>query len=128
MADRILIVDDEVDMVSLLAFSFSQAGFAVATAADGNEAFEKARMFLPDAVVMDVRMPVMDGFEVCRLLQQVPATRSIPVLIISGHGNEQTPAESRSHGAVDYLPKPFSPRELVSRVQSALSRSRDDGN
>jgi len=128
MADRILIADDEVDMTSLLAFNFSRAGFAVATAHDGSEAFEKARMFLPDVIVLDVRMPVMDGLDVCRMLRNVPSTRGIPVLIMTGHGNEQTRAESERSGAVDYLLKPFSPREIISRVQIALSRRRDEEN
>jgi DNA-binding response OmpR family regulator len=125
MADRILIADDEVDMTSLLAFNFTRAGFSVTTAHDGSEAFEKARMFLPDAIVLDLRMPIMDGLEVCRMLRNVPATRDIPVLIISGHGNETTRQESQSSGAADYLQKPFSPREMIARVRAALSRADD---
>lgn len=128
MAERILIVDDEADMASLLALNFSRAGFCVATAGNGSEAFEKARMLLPDAIVMDVRMPVLDGPAVCRMLQTVPATRSIPVVLITGHGNERTRDEGMRSGAVDYLSKPFSQREIVSRVLAALSHSRDRGN
>ena len=120
MADRILVADDEADMNSLLAFNLNRAGFSVTTAYDGAEAFEKARMFLPDAIVLDVRMPGLDGLSVCRQLHELPATRDIPVLIITGEGNEGTRSESTRCGAADYLPKPFSPRELVRRVQAAL--------
>jgi DNA-binding response OmpR family regulator len=120
MADRILVVDDEADMASLLAFNLNRAGYAVTTARDGSEAFEKARMFLPDAIVLDVHMPVLDGLSVCRQLHELPATCHIPVLIITGDGNEKTRSESARCGAADYLPKPFSPRELVRRVEVAL--------
>jgi DNA-binding response OmpR family regulator len=123
MADRILVVDDEADMNSLLAFNLNRAGFAVTTAHDGGEAFEKARMFLPDAIVLDVHMPVLDGLSVCRQLHDLPATRHIPVLIITGDGNENTRSKSAQCGAADYLPKPFSSRELVRRVQAVLSEA-----
>jgi DNA-binding response OmpR family regulator len=128
MADRVLIVDDEADMTSLLAFNFSQSGFAVCTARDGNEAFEKARMFLPDVIVMDVRMPAMDGLAVCGMLRNVPTTRHIPVLIMTGQPSEQTRNLSKRAGAVDYLQKPFSPRDMISRVRAALSRDGEEEN
>jgi DNA-binding response OmpR family regulator len=121
MAERILVADDEADMNSLLAFNLNRAGFAVTTAYSGGDAFEKARMFLPDAIVMDVRMPGLDGLSVCRQLHELPSTRHIPVVIITGEGNEGTRGESVRCGAADYLPKPFSPRELVRRVQAALA-------
>jgi two-component system alkaline phosphatase synthesis response regulator PhoP len=122
MAERILIADDEPDMTSLLAFNLGSAGFAVTTAHDGSEAFEKARMFLPDAIVLDVRMPELNGLEVCKLLQSVPSTRHIPVLIITGEGNEQLRRESARCGAADYLQKPFKSRELVARLRAVLKR------
>jgi DNA-binding response OmpR family regulator len=128
MADRVLIVDDEADMTSLLAFNFSRSGFAVSTARDGNEAFEKARMFLPDVIVMDVRMPAMDGIAVCGMLRNVPATRHIPVLIMTGQPTEQTRKQSERAGATDFMQKPFSPRDMISRVRAALSRDGEEEN
>ena len=123
MSQRILVVDDEVEMTSLISFNLGRAGYSVTTAHDGNEAFEKARMMLPDAVVMDLRMPELDGLTVCRLLRDTPSTRNIPVFIITAHGSEQVRAESLRCGAVDYMSKPFSPRELVRRLQVAIDDS-----
>lgn len=124
MKAKILVVDDEPDAVELVAFNLRQSGYSVTTAADGAEALQKARTQLPDLVVLDVMLPEMDGFEICKLLRHDPATEKMPIIMLTAKASEVDRVLGLELGADDYLTKPFSPRELMLRVKKMLGRSR----
>jgi len=121
---RILVVDDEPEAVELVEFNLKQAGYDVATAADGAEALKKARALLPSLVLLDVMLPEMDGLEVCKMLRRDPATASIPIIMLTAKAAEIDRVLGLELGADDYQLKPFSPRELVLRVKNLLARGR----
>jgi two-component system phosphate regulon response regulator PhoB len=123
MKPTILVVDDEPDAVELVAFNLKTAGFNVITAADGDEALTKARARLPALVVLDVMLPEIDGFEVCKILRRDPATAAIPIILLTAKASELDRVLGLELGADDYLTKPFSPRELVLRVKNLLHRT-----
>jgi two-component system phosphate regulon response regulator PhoB len=119
---RILVVDDEPEAVELVEFNLKQAGYAVMTAADGAEALKKVRGQTPDLVVLDVMLPEMDGFEICKALRLDPATAKIPIIMLTAKAAEIDRVLGLELGADDYLTKPFSPRELLLRIKKILSR------
>jgi two-component system phosphate regulon response regulator PhoB len=119
---RILVVDDEPEAVELVEFNLKQAGYAVSTAADGAEALKKARSQTPDLVVLDVMLPEMDGFEICKVLRLDPATAKVPIIMLTAKAAEIDRVLGLELGADDYLTKPFSPRELLLRIKKILSR------
>jgi DNA-binding response OmpR family regulator len=121
---RILVVDDEPEAVELLEFNLQQAGYAVISAANGAEALQKARAQMPDLIVLDVMLPEMDGFEVCKLLRLEPATARVPILMLTAKAAEVDRILGLELGADDYLTKPFSPRELLLRIKNILARGR----
>jgi two-component system phosphate regulon response regulator PhoB len=116
----VLVVDDEPDAVELVAINLAKAGLEVVSAADGLEALNKARTILPDAIVLDVMLPELDGLEVCRRLRREPKTAAIPVIMLTAKGAEVDRVLGLELGADDYLTKPFSPRELVLRIKKML--------
>jgi len=122
MKPRILVVDDEPEAVELLEFNLKQAGYAVSAAVDGAAALKKARTQSPDMVVLDVMLPEMDGFEVCKTLRHEPATSRVPILMLTAKAAEIDRVLGLELGADDYLTKPFSPRELLLRIKKILSR------
>ena len=117
-------VDDEPEAVELVQFNLQQAGFDVATAADGLEALKAARHLLPQLVVLDLMIPEVDGLEVCKMLRRDPATANIPIIMLTARAAEIDRVLGLELGADDYLTKPFSPRELVLRVKKMLQRAR----
>jgi two-component system phosphate regulon response regulator PhoB len=119
---KILVVDDEPDAVELVAFNLRQAGYSVTTAAEGSEALQKARTQVPDLIVLDVMLPEMDGFEICKLLRHDPATARLPIIMLTAKAAEVDRVLGLELGADDYLTKPFSPRELMLRVKKVLGR------
>jgi two-component system phosphate regulon response regulator PhoB len=121
---KILVVDDEPETVELVEFNLKQAGFDVATAADGAEALKKARAQLPDLIVLDLMLPELDGLEVCKLVRRDPATAGIPILMLTAKATEVDRVVGLELGADDYVTKPFSPRELVLRVRKLLERGK----
>ena len=121
MKKRILVVDDERDIVELLRYNLAKEGYDVATAHTGKEALEKVAS-LPDLILLDVMMPVMDGFETCKRLKSDPRTTSIPVLFLTASANEVDEVLGLELGAEDYIQKPISPRKLVARIKTALRR------
>ncbi len=123
MKQRILVVDDEPEAVELVEFNLKQAGYAVSTAADGAEALKKARSQTPDLIVLDVMLPEMDGFEICKALRLDGATAKVPVIMLTAKAAEIDRVLGLELGADDYLTKPFSPRELLLRVKKILARS-----
>jgi DNA-binding response OmpR family regulator len=123
--DRILVVDDEPALVKALKFNLEKEGFTVITAADGKEALIKAETEDPSLVILDVMLPEVDGFEVCRRLRRVSA---VPIIMLTAKGEEIDRVVGLEIGADDYLTKPFSLRELISRVKALLRRVRFDSD
>ncbi|HVZ77361.1 MAG TPA: response regulator [Gemmatimonadaceae bacterium] len=121
-ATRILVVDDEPDIVALVTFHLAKAGYRVSTAANGDDALTAARAERPALVVLDLMLPGMSGLDVLRALRADDATRHIAVLLLTARREEQDRIEGLSIGADDYLTKPFSPQELVLRVAAILRR------
>jgi two-component system phosphate regulon response regulator PhoB len=122
MATRILVVDDEPDILDLVRLSLAEAGFAVETAATGQEALERLRRATPDLAVLDLMLPDMSGTEVCRFIRSRPELTDVLVLMLTAKGEEVDRIVGFELGADDYVTKPFSPRELVLRVRALLRR------
>lgn len=120
MKGRILVVDDEPDVLDLVTYNLGQAGFNTDTAANGAEALRKARSIPPDLILLDLMLPEMDGLEVCKLLRRDPKTSSIPIIMLTARASEIDRIVGLELGAADYVPKPFSPRELILRVKKRL--------
>ncbi len=117
---RILVVDDEPDLVHAVRLYLEMEGFLVFAASNGYEALEKVREKLPDLVVLDVMMPEMDGFET---LQRIREAHHVPVIMLTVKGEEADKVRGLQLGADDYVTKPFSQRELLSRIQAVLRRA-----
>jgi two-component system KDP operon response regulator KdpE len=116
----ILVVDDEPGIVRFVRANLEDKGYRVLTAMDGSEALRKIEMELPDLVILDIMMPKMDGFEVCRRLRE---WSQIPTIMLSARGDETDKVKCLDLGADDYLTKPFGTRELLARVRAVLRRS-----
>ena len=119
---RVVIADDDPDIRRLVEMTVTNAGCDVTVASDGEEALERVRESKPDLVILDVLMPRMDGWEVARALKSDPATREVPVMFLTSRGQEHDVLEGFDSGAVDYIVKPFSPRELQVRVRAVLAK------
>jgi DNA-binding response OmpR family regulator len=117
---KVLVVDDEVYILHILDFSLGAEGFDVITAADGEQALSRARSERPDLIVMDIMMPRLDGYETCQRLKTDPATKDIPILLLSARGREEDRKRGMEAGASDYMTKPFSPNKLIARVTEML--------
>ena len=117
---RILVVDDEERMVRFIRLNLEHDGFRVVEAYNGTQAIDKVRNNLPDLILLDVMMPDIDGFEVLRIIREVS---SVPVIMLTAKGEEDDRVRGLELGADDYITKPFSPRELVSRVRAVLRRT-----
>jgi len=124
MPETILVIEDEEDVSDLLSYHLRKAKYRVLTAADGAEGLEVAEQEKPDAVVLDIMMPRLNGFEVAKRLRENPKTASVPLLILSAKGETESRIKGLELGADDYLPKPFSPKELLLRIQGLLRRGR----
>jgi DNA-binding response OmpR family regulator len=117
---RILVVDDEERMVRFIRLNLEHDGFQVIEAYNGTQAINKIRSNLPDLVLLDIMMPDLDGFEVLKIIREVS---SVPVIMLTAKGEEDDRVRGLELGADDYITKPFSPRELVSRVKAVLRRT-----
>ena len=124
MAEKILAVDDEVDILQLIEMTLISDGFEVITASNGIEALEKARIHMPDLILLDLMMPEMDGFEVIENLKQAPEMRDIPVVMLTARAQAHERIEGLSAGADDYIVKPFELEELRLRIESILAHTR----
>ena len=122
MRKKILVVDDDADIVELLSFNLKQAGFAIGTAFDGIEALRKVRSITPDLILLDLMLPKLDGLSVCEILRRNVATASIPVILLTALSGELGRLAGLDSGATDYMTKPFSPRQLVSKVETLLRK------
>ena len=119
---RILVVEDEVDILALIAYQLTRAGFRVETAVNSDQALSAMGREVPDLLVLDRMLPGVSGDQLLRMLRKEPGTQGLPVLILTAKREEEDRIEGLELGADDYLTKPFSPRELVLRVESILRR------
>lgn len=126
MRPKILVVDDEPDILDVVRYNLEKADFEVLTALDGERALKVARSERPALVVLDLMLPGLEGEEICRLLKQDEATRPIPILMLTAKGQEVDRIVGLELGADDYVVKPFSPRELVLRVRAILRRAQPE--
>lgn len=120
---RIAVVEDEEDIREILEYSLSREGFAVETANDGASGLEMVKKSKPDLVLLDLMLPDIDGLEICRQLKSSEATRDIAIIMVTAKGEESDIVLGLGLGADDYVPKPFSNKELVARVRSVLRRN-----
>jgi DNA-binding response OmpR family regulator len=120
---KILVVDDEIYIVHILDFSLGMEGYEVVTALDGEQALEKLHSERPDLIVLDIMMPKLDGYEVCKAIKSSPQTRHIPVILLSAKGRNVDQKLGFDVGADDYITKPFSPRKLVERINQLLGQA-----
>jgi len=120
---KILVVDDEIYIVHILDFSLGMEGYEVVTALDGEQALEKLKVEKPDLIVLDIMMPKLDGYEVCKAIKSDPETRQIPVILLSAKGRNVDQKMGFDVGADDYITKPFSPRKLVERINQLLGQA-----
>ena len=121
--EKILIIEDEADLVKGLKLNLADEGYEVDWAADGREGLRRALEEAPDIVILDLMLPGMNGLEVCRRLKQDPKLRPIPVVMLTAKGEEADIVAGLELGADDYLTKPFSPRVLVARIRAVLRRT-----
>lgn len=123
MCASILIADDEPNQLELLSFNLTKAGYVVHKAHDGRQAAEMAEQLQPDLVILDWMMPELSGIDVCKLIRKSPELSKTPVIMLSARGEEGDKTFGLDIGADDYITKPFSPRELISRIKAVLRRA-----
>jgi len=121
MSEKILVVEDEPSLQETLAYNLERQGYSVETASDGQAALDVARSLQPDLIVLDLMLPILDGFEVCRIIRQ---ESNVPILILTARDDEIDRVIGLEMGADDYLTKPFSMREFLARVKAQLRRVR----
>jgi len=122
--ERILVVEDEEDILELLRYNLNKEGYPVTGVLSGEEGLRAARSQLPDLIVLDLMLPGIDGLTVCRELKQDAQTREIPIIILTAKGEEADIVAGLELGADDYVTKPFSPRVLLARLRAVLRRRR----
>jgi DNA-binding response OmpR family regulator len=124
MATRVLVVEDEADIARLVKHSLARDGdIHVQIAERGDDALEAVADSIPDLIILDINLPVLSGFEVCRILRSRPATRTVPIIMLTARAAESDRVSGLDLGADDYITKPFSPRELAARVRAVLRRA-----
>ena len=124
MNANILIADDEPNQLELMSFNLSNAGYSIIKATNGKEAIELIENDSPDLIILDWMMPKMSGIDVCRTLRSRSETKQIPIIILSARSEDSDKSLGLDTGADDYISKPFSPKELISRVKALLRRAR----
>ena len=124
MNANILIADDEPNQLELMSFNLSNAGYSIIRATNGKEAIELIENHSPDLIILDWMMPKMSGIDVCRVLRSRSETKQIPIIILSARSEDSDKSLGLDTGADDYISKPFSPKELISRVKALLRRAR----
>lgn len=120
--ERILVIEDDADILQLLKYNLAKEGYQVTGAASGEEALKALKISLPDLVLLDLMLPGIDGLEVCRLLKREARTSQVPIIMLTAKGEEADIVTGLELGADDYITKPFSPRVMLARVRTALRR------
>ena len=123
MAKKVLIVDDELNIVTALEFLLQKNGYEVMAAQNGDEALKRVESFAPDLVLLDVMMPRISGYEVCRRMRERPEWKHIKIIMLSAKGREAEVSKGVSLGADLYVTKPFSNNELVGKIDELLARA-----
>ena len=118
---KILIVDDRPEVVELVRVTLEGEDYEIVDASDGKEALKKVRLEKPDLVLLDVVMPKMNGFEVCRKLKKDPQTKEIPIIMLTAKAQKVDKEKGREVGASDYITKPFSPSALLTKIEKLLA-------
>lgn len=126
-SQTILIVEDERDIVDLIAYNLEREGYKIVPEFSGEEGLRKARAILPDLIVLDIMLPGLSGLDVCRALRSEKTTRSIPIIILTARDEEIDVVTGLELGADDYITKPFSPKVLVARIRAVLRRQIETG-
>jgi DNA-binding response OmpR family regulator len=121
---RILVVEDEPDVAEMIRYNLGREGYEVRLAANGTDALRQAREARPDVILLDIMVPQLNGWEICRRLKHDPETAAIPVIMVTGRAEEGDKVLGFEMGADDYVTKPFSPRELLARVRAVARRAR----
>lgn len=121
MRNKVLVVEDNPELLGMLRLALRASGLSVATATNGIEALKKARTIIPDLIVLDLVLPELDGFAVCETLRRGAATASIPIIVLTGLSSQLARLTGLDSGADDYLVKPISPTVLIERVKSLLA-------
>lgn len=119
---KILLVDDEPDILEIVGFNLSQEGYRIVTAANGKEAITKAKAELPNLIIMDVMMPEMDGIEACEAIRKIPELENVIITFLTARNEDYTQVAGFDAGADDYISKPIKPKLLVSKVNALLRR------
>jgi two-component system phosphate regulon response regulator PhoB len=122
----ILVVEDEEDILELVSFNLKKEGYLVKGVTSGEEALKEARRNIPSLIILDLMLPGVNGFDVCKSLKSDPKTQSVPIVMLTARSEEADIIIGLELGADDYLTKPFSPRELIARVRAILRRSNAD--
>ncbi|MBP9099181.1 MAG: response regulator transcription factor [Ferruginibacter sp.] len=120
--NKILIADDEPDILEIIEFNLQAQGYDVTTAKNGDEAFEKAKQVKPDLIILDIMMPGKNGIEVCKMLRMIPAFKQTLIVFLTALSDETTEIKGLETGADDYLTKPISPKVLVSKINALFRR------
>lgn len=128
MSDKILIVDDEPHIIELVKFNLEIEGFKIIEASDGSQALEIAHTQKPDLIILDLMLPGIDGWQVCKELRAAKDTQYIPIIMLTARSEEIDKILGLEIGADDYITKPFSPMELTARVKAVLRRAANSGN
>lgn len=123
MKQQVLVVDDEIGALTLIAIMLERGGFAVQKAKDARMALAALDETLPDLIILDVMMPEVDGIELCSMIRQREDTRNIPILILSARGDSESVIRGMEAGANDYLPKPILHHDLVTKVRTIIGES-----
>ncbi len=122
--ERIVVIEDETDILEVIAYNLKREGYDVVTSTSGEDGLDKIEKTKPNLVVLDLMLPEVDGIELCRKLKSDPVTQAIPVIMVTAKGEESDVVLGLGVGADDYVTKPFSPRELTARVKAVLRRSK----
>ena len=122
-SNKILLVEDEQDLLELLRYNLNREGFSTVTAMTGEDGLKQVRSELPDLILLDLMLPAMDGLEVCKTLKSRENTAQIPIIMLTARGEESDIVRGLELGADDYITKPFSPRILMARIRAVLRRS-----
>ena len=123
--EKILIVEDEKDIVKMLDYNLKKEGFRTLSVCDGEDALDSASREQPDLIILDLMLPGMDGLEVCKILKNNTKTVSIPIIMLTAKSQESDKIIGLELGADDYITKPFSPRELIARIKAVLRRIKE---
>ncbi|MDA8558226.1 response regulator transcription factor [Flavobacteriaceae bacterium] len=119
---KILIVDDDPDIIEILRYNLSLAGYEVKAASNGKEAIKKAKIFFPEIILLDVMMPEMDGIEACRLIREIPSLNNSRIIFLSARNEDYTQLSAFDAGADDYISKPVKPKILLKKISSIFKR------